>query len=295
MVLERDLALLHPEEGRQIVVEDLLDLLELDEVGTRSDRTEAQPGQLGDHPGQLAHGPVDAAIRFERQSAALLDPGQLGGVDVPAVHGELGPADGAIAHLRRAQVAPIAGRVRVELADAAVEASDRGLVRARAVESDQGHPAVDGGAGQGGPNRSPGGDRDGRRGLHAVLVVEVRQHHRGGGEVGVADLVGEPCQGVRRRHVLVALQDPRAKTRVGGALVVGVEILRLGPRRGQYLYVQAIASRVSSISARRAPGRRASDSSTAGRRPPSRLATSAMGGCTGPSMVPADRVAAKAQ
>src|SRR5207248_5554580 len=121
VVLEGELALAHAQRLRGRRVEDLLDLLQLDEVVARADRTEAQPGQLEGQTRQFPAQPVGAAVPGQVDPAELLHPGQLVGVDPEPLGGEPGAVDGRLGHLPGGQFPPGPGGVRVAFPDPAVE------------------------------------------------------------------------------------------------------------------------------------------------------------------------------
>ena len=93
VVLQSQLPLPHPERGRGRFVEDLLDLLQLDEVIARTDRTEAQPGELEGERRQLAQQPIGAPVPIEVEPAVLLDSLQIAIVHLPTLAGEARTVD----------------------------------------------------------------------------------------------------------------------------------------------------------------------------------------------------------
>jgi hypothetical protein len=95
VVLEGDLAAVHPETvgGRRI--EDLLDLLKLDEVIAGPDRPEPHARHLDDQPWQLARGPGHTPVRLDLEPPGMLDPVEVRRIQPEAFNGERAPFDGA--------------------------------------------------------------------------------------------------------------------------------------------------------------------------------------------------------
>ncbi len=185
VVLDGELPLAYAEQGRGLRVHHLLDSLDLHEVVARADRAEPEPRKLHRESGELVPQAVHAAVPPEVEPAALLDTLEVVGGCAPALHAELGAVLGRLEHLAGAQLLVALRRVGVALAHAPHEALDRPRVRVVRVQRDQRHPAVDRRAGQVGPDRAAGGDGHAGGQLHLRLVVEVRQHDRRSGEVGV--------------------------------------------------------------------------------------------------------------
>ena len=65
----------HPQLGRGVRLEDLLDLLQFDEVVGRADHAESQPGQMQHQTGQFAPEPVGAVVPVEVEAPGTLPPG----------------------------------------------------------------------------------------------------------------------------------------------------------------------------------------------------------------------------
>ncbi len=209
VVLQRQLSLGHPQDGRGPGVQDLLDDLQLDEMVARPDRPEPEPRGLEGQPGQLTAKPGHAAVAIEVEATALLDPRQRVRLQPVAVDTEGRALVGRAQHIRGRELAAPARRVRVARRHGIEETGYRGPVRHVGVQGHERHPAVDRRAGEGRTDRSDGGHGDAGGHLHVVLVVEVGQHDRWSREVDGIDTARERLQHPRVGGCVDTVEYPR--------------------------------------------------------------------------------------